>query len=249
MVKKITAFIKSTLVEQGFSRAVVAVSGGVDSAVALALTVKALGPGKVIALSLPYAGQNITQAETMVKRVKLPKKNFFRFDITAAVAAAANKLKAEGSQVRLGNIIARTRMIYVYDQAKEATALVVGTENRSEALLGYYTRFGDEASDLEPLKHLYKTQVIKLAASLKIPRSIINQPPTAGLWAGQTDEAELGFSYQAADPILHLLADKKLDPDEVVKLGFDQKLVEKITDRLTAVDFKRHVPYSLGHDY
>lgn len=136
-------------------------------------------------------------------------------------------------------------MTCLFDQAKKLNCLVIGTENKSENLLGYYTRFGDQASDIDPLSHLYKLQVIELAKYLLLPASIINQPPSAGLWSGQTDEQELGFSYQQADPVLNLLVDQKLSFSQIVAKGFDQKLAKKITARLSAVDFKQKVPYHL----
>ncbi|MBI2190192.1 MAG: NAD(+) synthase, partial [Candidatus Levybacteria bacterium] len=111
--------------------------------------------------------------------------------------------------IRLGNIMARVRMILLYDLAKKHQALVCGTENRSEYHLGYFTRFGDEASDFEPIRHLYKTQVYQLASYLGVPKTVIDKKPTAGLWAEQTDEGEFGFSYKEADPVLYLYFDKK----------------------------------------
>jgi NAD+ synthase len=147
--------------------------------------------------------------------------------------------------IRKGNIMARVRMIYVFDQAKKRNALVVGTENKSEHLLGYFTRFGDEASDVEPIAHLYKTQVIELATHLPIPQSILMKPPSAGLWPEQTDEGEFGFSYKDADQVLALFFDEKKSVDEVVALGFDRELIKKIQARVSQNSFKHMTPYSL----
>ena len=139
--------------------------------------------------------------------------------------------------------MARVRMIILFDLAKQIGGLVCGTENKSEKLLGYFTRFGDAASDLEPISHLYKTQVYQLAKYLKIPGQIINQSPTAGLWDGQTDEGEFGFTYREADQVLHLYFDQKKSLNEIKKLGF--KNTDKIIKRLLNYQFKLKTPYHL----
>ena len=139
--------------------------------------------------------------------------------------------------------MARVRMIILFDLAKKYGSLVCGTENKSEKLLGYFTRFGDSASDIEPLSHLYKTQVYQLAKYLKVPEKIINQVPTAGLWTGQTDEDEFGFTYQEADQVLHQYFDKKKSAGQIKKLGF--KNTDKIIKRIVDNQFKFQTPYSL----
>jgi len=130
------------------------------------------------------------------------------------------------------------RMILLFDLAKKYKALVLGTENKTEHLLGYFTRFGDSASDIEPIRHLYKTQVRKLAKYLKIPEKIIKKTPTAGLWQGQTDEREFGFSYGEADQILLLYLDQKKNVEEIVNKGIKLEQVEKVVKRLKANEFK-----------
>lgn len=149
-------------------------------------------------------------------------------------------------RIRGGNIMARVRMIILYDLAKANKALVCGTENKSERLLGYYTLYGDSASDLEPIRHLYKTQVIELAKSLGVPEKIVNKPATAGLWTGQTDEKELGFSYKEADQILFLFFQQKKTVLEIEKSGFAKKLIEKVLKQVKSNSFKDKLPYSLG---
>lgn len=149
-------------------------------------------------------------------------------------------------KIRFGNIMARVRMIILYDLAKANKALVCGTENKTERLLGYYTLYGDSASDLEPIRHLYKTQVIELAKSLGVPEKIINKPPTAGLWLDQTDEKELGFSYKEADQILHYIYDKKYKVEEVAKLGFKLETIRKIKQRVENNSFKGKLPYGIS---
>ncbi len=221
--EKIITFIKNIFQKEGFNRAVVAVSGGIDSSVALVLIVKALGAENVYVLQLPYKNQETENSDLILDFVKIPLKNRVKINIGKIVDGFGVKDKA-----RLGNIMARVRMIYCFDLAKKLNALVVGTENKSEKLLGYYTRFGDEAADIEPIIHLYKTQVRQLARELKISEKIINQAPTAGLWPGQTDEVDLGFTYKEADQVLQ---------------GKKQNI--KVQKRLKQVDFKKRVPYTL----
>jgi len=221
--EKIITFIKNIFQKEGFKKAVVAVSGGIDSSVVLVLTVRALGVENVYTLQLPYKNQSIENSDLIIDLAKIPLKNRVKINIGKIVDRFGVK-----DRVRLGNIMARVRMIDTFDQAKKLNALVVGTENKSEKLLGYYTRFGDEAADIEPIIHLYKTQVCQLAGELKIPEKIINQVPTAGLWMGQTDEGDLGFTYKEAD---QALAGKKKNT--------------KVEQRLRQVDFKKRVPYTL----
>ena len=165
---------------------------------------------------------------------KIPKR--VRNDVTSIAFKNVNR-------IRKGNIIARVRMILVYDLAKKHQALVCGTENKSEYLLGYYTRFGDEASDLEPLRGLYKTQVKQLAYYLGIPEQIIEQSASAGLWPGQTDEKELGFTYAQADLILAYHFDKKYSWERIIELGFNKAVVRKVKKQVEQNAFKKRVPY------
>lgn len=148
------------------------------------------------------------------------------------------------SKIRLGNIMTRVRMIILFDLAKKYKALVCGTENKSEHLLGYFTRFGDEASDIEPIQHLYKTQVYQIAKHLKIPKQIIEAKPSAGLWTDQTDEDEFGFSYKEADQVLYLYFEKKQTVEEIKKLGY--KNAKKIIDFALKNSFKHNTPYNLN---
>jgi NAD+ synthase len=244
-VKDITGFIQSAFKAQAFQKGIVAVSGGLDSAVSLVLAVNALGPDHLYTLQLPYKRQSLANSNLIINQFNIPFNQRLVFKLSRSVDKLAVKLNAKKDPLRFGNLLARARMICLFDQAKRYQALVIGTENKSERLLGYYTRYGDQASDLDPIGHLYKTQVISLAKHLKIPQPIIDQPPSAGLWPNQTDEQELGFSYQQADPVLELLVDRKLSPDQVVSQGHDRALVDKITRRLKSIDFKSRVPYHL----
>lgn len=175
-----------------------------------------------------------------------------RGDLSSKIALSSETPRNDA--IRFGNIMARTRMIYLYDLAKKYDALVCGTENKSEHLLGYFTRYGDEASDFEPIKHLYKTQVYQLAEYLDVPAEIINQTPTAGLWHNQTDEKQFGFSYEEADQVLYLYFDKKSRGarsgsarqtiENIEKLGF--KNAEKIITWAKNNHFKHEVPYVIS---
>ncbi|PIP61090.1 NAD(+) synthetase [Candidatus Roizmanbacteria bacterium CG22_combo_CG10-13_8_21_14_all_38_20] len=231
--KKIEEFIKNTLKSQGFKRVVVGVSGGIDSATALALATKALGAQNVHVISMPY-GNNGKQGTVSSIDIKPIVDSFNK----------PTRSNPASSKLRLGNIMARVRMIILYDYAKKNDALVCGTENRSEYYLGYFTRFGDEASDLEPLIGLYKTQVRQLAKYLNVSKAILDAQPTAELWEGQTDEQELGFSYESADPIIYLYCDKKISADKIVAEGHNPKLVKKVVDRVNQASFKHLLPFT-----
>lgn len=241
---KIIKFIQKTLRKQKFEKVIIAVSGGIDSSTSLLLLSKAVNVKNIFVLKLPYGKQDMRLADLIIKKAEIPEKNVKEVNIKEAVGKIT---RLQGirlqDKIRKGNIIARTRMIILYDQAKNLSALVCGTENKSEHILGYFTRFGDEASDFEPIRHLYKTQVFSLAKYLKVPQIIINQPPTAGLWPGQTDEKEMGFTYKEADQILYLYFEKQLSKEEIIKKGF--KNTKKIIKRLKNNQFKHKTPYKL----
>jgi len=245
--KRVLSFIQKTVHREGFSKAIVACSGGIDSSLVLTLASKSLGKDNVLALKLPMANQSMILANLAISFAGIAPENIFEIKIKKPVEKIAEKMffKSRGADLRQGNIAVRTRMIYLYDLAKARRILVCGTSNRSEHLLGYFTRYGDEAADLAPLLHLYKTQVLKLAEHLELPKEIIEATPSAGMWKGQTDEDELGFSYAEADPILHLFCDKKIKKSQIIKKGFDRKLVEKVIKRVKENEFKHKVPYSL----
>jgi len=248
-IDKIVAFLQQTFTEQGFDKAVIAVSGGIDSALALTLLARALPAEQIFPLLLPYGEQNMADAQTIIDFNHIPADKVQTFNIQALAdqaLATAGEENGTIDQLRLGNMMARLRMIFIFDQAKKKRALVIGTENKSEHLLAYYTRYGDEASDLEPLAHLYKTEVRALAKALDLPAVFLDKAPSAGLWAGQSDEAELGFSYELADRVLvaresglseaEILASNKFATD-------DQQAIKAIFQRLKAVEFKSRVPY------
>jgi len=247
-IESISAFISATLLQARKGKLVVAVSGGIDSALSVSLACRAVGRERVQPLLLPFRDQDMADARAVLSHLGFAASEIISIDIQPAVSSLATTVAgSKPDQVRLGNIMARVRMIYIFDLAKQLDALVCGTENKSEKYLAYFTRFGDEASDLEPLQHLYKSQVRQLAEFLSVPRQIIDKAPTAGLWADQTDEAELGFSYEAADAVLWQLVDRQItDPAELARAsGQPPELVARVVARVTSQQFKHEVPYRL----
>jgi len=241
-------FIKQTFVRTGKTQAVIAVSGGIDSAVSLALLSRALPVSQIWPVLLPYARQDMTDAQTILDFVQIPLANRRTLNIASVVDAACTSLQiSDDDLLRKGNLMARVRMMLLFDHAKGKDALVVGTENKSEHHLGYFTRFGDSASDLEPLVGFYKTQIRELAKDLGLPAVFLDKAPSAGLWQDQSDEVEMGFSYELADQVLQLLVDQQLPAEQVVSsfAQEQQTLVQKVIDRVEAMKFKLEVPYIL----
>lgn len=240
----LVTFLKTVFAKQGFKNAAMALSGGVDSSTSCALVVAALGSASTYPILLPYGLLNekaMLKAQKVITRLGIPQANVTSIDISPFVDPII-KLEPAMEPIRRGNIMARVRMTLLFDQAKKRRALVVGTENKSEHLLGYFTRFGDEASDIEPLRHLYKTQVYRLARYLELPQSILTQAPSAGLWAWQTDEGEYGFTYKDADEILSLWHDEKKSVEDIVSTGWKRSLVDKVIGRAQKNSFKHHLP-------
>lgn len=250
VAQPIRDFIQATLSAAGFSRVVVNLSGGVDSAVTAALALQAVGPQDLFLATMPYGdlgAQGVHNAKLLVDALHIPEEQFIRIDINRPVDAIVEQAAAP-DRVRLGNIMARVRMIFLFDLAKRLGALVCGTENRTEHYLGYFTRFGDSASDLEPIRGLYKTQVWELARALDIPQQIIEQAPTASLWEAQTDEGELGFSYRDADMVLSGYFDQHLTIDEIAAKGVPREIVASVLEHVARNDFKHRLPYVYAGD-
>lgn len=243
----IIKFLKVTVRKAGFSKVVIGLSGGVDSSLSCSLAVKAMGAKNVYIGLFPYRELNregMEDARLLIAKLKIPQKNIKEIEIKVLVDPLIN-LDFGMDRLRQGNIAVRIRMILLYDLAKKYQALVLGTENKTEHLLGYFTRFGDEASDIEPLRHLYKTQIKHLAKYLGVSDKIISKVPTAGMWAGQTDEGEFGFTYEQADQILYLYADKKKSKEDIIKMGLSKNITEKVLGRLKANNFKHKLPFRL----
>jgi NAD+ synthase len=234
-------FVKTEITRAGFSRAVVNFSGGLDSAVSIVLAAEALGAQNVLAVRLPYktsGPDSLEHAQMLIDQLGTP---FVTIPITEMVDPLIAH-EPEMSQIRKGNIMARARMIVAYDQSEAFKGLVVGTSNKTEILLGYTTLFGDSAYAINPIGDLYKTQVRQLAWALGIPAVIIEKAPTADLWQGQTDEGELGFTYEKLDKLLYLLVDQRYSPQECVEAGFDEKFVRSVAVRVRRNQYKRVMP-------
>ncbi len=225
----------------GFQRALLGLSGGIDSAVSAALAARAYGPEQVLGVMMPYrtsspASEGDAHTVAAALGIRLEKT-----DISAMADGYLSGLP-DADRLRRGNVMARCRMIVLYDRSVPERALVIGTSNKTELLLGYSTQFGDAACALNPLGDLYKHQVWQLARHLGLPSEVIDKPPTADLFEGQTDEGELGFSYAEADGILHALVDERRSVEEVVQLGWSRPLVERIVTRMAANQYKRQPP-------
>ena len=234
-------FIREEITKVGFERAVVGLSGGIDSATTCALCARALGPENVLAVRMPYrtsSPQSLADAQAVIDLLGVRHETV---DITPMVEPLF-EITPDMDKRRRGNVMARERMIILYDRSAAFGGLVVGTGNKTELLLGYTTLFGDSACAINPLGDLYKRQVRQLAAYLGSPEQIITKPPTADLWVGQTDEAELGFTYDEADQILYLIYDARWTVEEVVALGFPEPLVRGIVERVRRNQYKRMPP-------
>lgn len=251
----LTGFIRDSMTKAGMSRAVIGLSGGIDSAVSAYLSAGALGAENVLALRMPYrtsSAESLSDAEAVIEDLGLP-------HLTLPISDMADPLIncfPEMSKLRQGNIMARLRMIALYDQSMAWGGLVMGTSNKTEFLLGYSTIYGDSGVALHPIADLYKYQIRQMARYLGVPRSVIDKPPSADLWIGQTDEDELGFTYDQADQVLYLLVDERYTVDEVAQEGFDRDFVAQIWERVKANHFKRTMPNiaklsqrSIGHDF
>jgi NAD+ synthase len=251
----LTGFIRSEVTRAGFTRAVMGLSGGVDSALSCALAAEALGPENVLALRLPYKASSpdsLQHAQLLIDQLGVQSETV---EITRMVDPLIES-EPGMSQTRKGNIMARARMIVWYDRSESFRGLVIGTSNKTEILLGYTTLFGDSASAINPLGDLYKTQLRQLARAMNIPAEIVDKPPSADLWAGQTDEGELGFTYEQADKLLYLLVDQRYSPQEAIEAGFEEKLVKGIVERIRRSQFKRMLPpiaklsnRTIGYDF
>lgn len=253
--RMLTGFIKHEIEKIGLKRAVIGLSGGLDSALSAYLSAEALGAENVLVVRMPYrtsSEDSMSDAQKVIDALGLP-------NLTVPITEMADPMFERFPQMssgRKGNVMARMRMIILYDQSVEWGGLVMGTSNKTEFLLGYTTIYGDSGVALQPIADLYKTQVRQLARAFDIPGSIIDKPPSADLWAGQTDEGELGFTYADVDQVLYLLVDERYTVDEVVEEGFSRAFVEGVWQRVKVNHFKRTMPNiakvsrrTIGHDF
>lgn len=234
-------FIRSEITRAGFSRAVVGLSGGIDSTLSCYLAAEALGPRNVLAVRMPYktsSPDSLEHAQMVINALGVQSATI---PITG-MADALFEQTPEANEMRRGNVMARARMIVLYDQSEVFRGLVVGTGNKTEILLGYTTLYGDSACALNPLGDLYKTQVRQLARAMGVPEAIVAKPPSADLWSGQTDEGELGFTYAEVDQLLYLLVDERYSPEECVQAGFAAPFVSAVVERMRRNHFKRLLP-------
>jgi NAD+ synthase len=239
----IVDFIRSQLAQAGFERLVLGLSGGIDSALVAYLAAEAVGPERLLCLLMPYrtsSRESVTDAQAVVADLGCASELADISDIVDAWFERPENMDA--SALRRGNLMARSRMMVLYDRSVTWRGLVIGTGNKTETLIGYTTIFGDSACAMAPIADLYKTQVRQLAVAVGVPDGIVRKAPSADLWPGQTDESEVGFSYAMIDRILFRLVDRRRTVDEVVAEGFDRVTVERVDGMVAGAEFKRQMP-------
>ncbi|MEQ8674629.1 MAG: NAD+ synthase [Aggregatilineales bacterium] len=251
----LTGFIRDQIDKAGMKGAVIGLSGGIDSALSAYLSAAALGAENVLAVRMPYktsSEDSLSDAEAVINDLGLP-------SMTVPITGMADALISQFDDMpnlRKGNIMARCRMIVLYDQSAAKGLLPMGTSNKTEFMLGYSTIYGDSGVAMQPIADLYKHQVRQLSRALGVPKSILDKPPSADLWAGQTDEQELGFTYADVDQVLFLLVDERYTPQEVIDEGFEAGFVNDVWRRVKANHYKRTMPNvakiskrTIGHDF
>ncbi len=244
-VEVIVGFIRAQMEQTGFTRLVMGLSGGVDSATVAYLAARAIGPDNLLAIRLPYRTSSPASETDAMRVVADLGCRTERVDITPMVDPMLELIEDDDParlNVRRGNVMARQRMIVWYDRSAAWDALVVGASNKTESLLGYGTLYGDMAAALMPIGDLYKSQVRAVARELGVPEEIVAKPPSADLWPGQTDEGELGRSYESLDRALYALVDRRWSLDRCVGAGLPRDLVEWVGRRVARMEFKRQMP-------
>lgn len=234
-------FLRDEVHKIGFKKVILGLSGGIDSALVAFLAAEAFGAENVYTVMMPYktsSKESVEHAELVVKATGIHTK---KVEITPMVDPYF-AMNEDMSSLRKGNMMARTRMNVLFDNSAKEGALVLGTSNRTEILLGYSTQFGDSASAINPIGDLYKAQVWALSEFMGVPKEVIDKKPSADLWEGQTDEQELGFSYRMADEILYYLTDERMRPEEVAALGYDENIIKSVIRRMKTAQYKRKLP-------
>ncbi|MCG6835891.1 NAD+ synthase (plasmid) [Fusobacterium vincentii] len=238
---ELVEFLRENFKKAGFSKAVLGLSGGIDSALVAYLLRDALGKENVLAIMMPYKSSNpdsLNHAKLVVEDLKINAKTI---EITDMIDAYFKNEK-DASSLRMGNKMARERMSILFDYSSKENALVVGTSNKTEIYLGYSTQFGDSACALNPIGNLYKTNIWDLSRYLKIPNELIEKKPSADLWEGQTDEQEMGLTYKEADQVLYRMLEENKTVEEVLAEGFNKDLVDNIVRRMNRSEYKRRMP-------
>ena len=238
---ELVEFLRESFKKTGFSKAVLGLSGGIDSALVAYLLRDALGKENVLAIMMPYKSSNpdsLNHAKLVVEDLGINSKTI---EITDMIDAYF-KNEEEATSLRMGNKMARERMSILFDYSSKENALVVGTSNKTEIYLGYSTQFGDSACALNPIGDLYKTNIWDLSRYLKIPNELIEKKPSADLWEGQTDEQEMGLTYKEADQVLYRMLEENKKVEEVLAEGFNKDLVDNILRRMNRSEYKRRMP-------
>ncbi|MBD3181356.1 NAD+ synthase [Candidatus Poribacteria bacterium] len=231
-------FIQDRFSQAGFENAVLGLSGGIDSSTTAYLAQKALGAGNVYGINMPYRSsspESANDAKLVADELGI---NYITVEITDMVDSYF-KMFPDASRLRRGNRMARERMCILYDQSAALSGLVIGSGNKTELLLGYCTLHGDMACAIDPIGDLYKTQLRHVARYLGVPDRIIEKAPTADLWPGQSDESELGFTYEKVDKILYLMVEKKCNVQELEKMGFEKEFIQEVTKKMMSSHHKR----------
>lgn len=238
---ELVEFLRESFKKTGFSKAVLGLSGGIDSALVAYLLRDALGKENVLAIMMPYKSSNpdsLNHAKLVIEDLGINSKTI---EITDMIDAYF-KNEEEATSLRMGNKMARERMSILFDYSSKENALVVGTSNKTEIYLGYSTQFGDSACALNPIGDLYKTNIWDLSRYLKIPNELIEKKPSADLWEGQTDEQEMGLTYKEADQVLYRMLEENKKVEEVLTEGFNKDLVDNIVRRMNRSEYKRRMP-------
>lgn len=238
---ELVEFLRENFKKAGFSKAVLGLSGGIDSALVAYLLRDALGKENVLAIMMPYKSSNpdsLNHAKLVIEDLEINSKTI---EITDMIDAYFKNEK-EATSLRMGNKMARERMSILFDYSSIENALVVGTSNKTEIYLGYSTQFGDAACALNPIGDLYKTNIWDLSRYLKIPNELIEKKPSADLWEGQTDEQEMGLTYKEADQVLYRMLEENKTVEEVLGEGFNKDLVDNIVRRMNRSEYKRRMP-------